>query len=201
MTYDNTWVPVVYNVLTAAQLQQMVDNITYLYSGRGPYFLQRISGDGIITSFDFTTIDQTYSHLELIYSLRSAKAAVAEENLTMRCNNDSGNNYNSVFFRHRHSNTSESADVASGSNVQLNIVPCATATAGFTASGRVLIPKYRDTTFFKTINGAGQFYGAYYHTADSSGMWKATTAISRLTLSVATGPIMSGSECVLYGWL
>jgi hypothetical protein len=32
MTYDNTWVPVVYNVLTAAQLQQMVDNITYLHS-------------------------------------------------------------------------------------------------------------------------------------------------------------------------
>jgi hypothetical protein len=30
MTYDNTWVPVVYNVLTAAQLQQMVDNMTYV---------------------------------------------------------------------------------------------------------------------------------------------------------------------------
>jgi hypothetical protein len=32
MAYDNTWVPVVYNVLTAPQLQQMVDNIEWLHT-------------------------------------------------------------------------------------------------------------------------------------------------------------------------
>jgi hypothetical protein len=32
MAYDNTWVPVVYNVLTAPQLQQIVDNIEWLHT-------------------------------------------------------------------------------------------------------------------------------------------------------------------------
>jgi hypothetical protein len=31
MAYDNSWVPVVYNVLTAPQLQQVVDNIEWLH--------------------------------------------------------------------------------------------------------------------------------------------------------------------------
>jgi hypothetical protein len=203
MTYDNTWVPVVYNVLTAAQLQQMVDNMTYVHSIPPSHLLiQTIAGDGIITSFNFTSIPATYKNLEIIYYGRSAVAAVTDENLRMQFNADTGNNYYS--FRDMHHNSAETRDETTAAAYMLvSNIPGANAVAGQTVAGRISIPRYADTTFHKNAIGeAGEVWkqasdGYNYH--QFVGYWKSTAAITSVKLYATTGPIMTGSYASLYG--
>jgi hypothetical protein len=150
-------------------------------------------------TIDFSSIPATYTHLLLMWNVRGT-AAAALANMSLRLNNDSAGNYDSV---RQIDGTGVTA--AAGTSLALAQIPANTATAGQAGTGRCELPYYVDTTFRKSVNGIGgavETVGTTttYHVYNSYGTWRNTAAVTRATLILDTGNFATGSLAALYGW-
>ena len=155
-------------------------------------------------TFDLTSIPGTYTHLQLVCLLRSARAGNNNDNISLRFNNDSGSNYDSQSQQGTASSNSASEAIGATSMTQLATVPAATSTANAAGIVIIEIPFYAVTTFS---------HNCYAYTSSTlaestgnqrvihgAGHWRSTAAITRITILTSNSAnYLTGSRVILYG--
>ena len=148
-------------------------------------------------TLSFTSIPQTCKHLQIV--LLAKTTHTANENVLMRFNGDSGNNY--LWQITQAANTT-----ASGAQALLtsSIVPGSAVLSTGTSrpSPTVIdIPEYTQTNFHKVaVSVSGRSPDDSTMLSQSSfGHWKNTAAITSITFSLGTGSFATGSIATLYG--
>lgn len=157
-------------------------------------------GSGGSSSVTFTSIPNTYTHLQIRGIARTSRPDSNQDGLKFRYNSDTGNNYATHYLLGNGSTTGSSG----GSSVSYNWIN------GITSSGAAAncfgafvidILDYANTNKYKTFrslsgrddNTAGAFWF-------ESGLWISTTALSSITIFANTGPNISQySSFALYG--
>lgn len=155
---------------------------------------------GTSADVQFLAIPQTYRDLEIVYQARGDTAAVSTF-IDLKFNNDGS----AAYQRERVSGASNVASAgpvtgAAGTVLVVSSVPAASATANHAGSGRILIPNYAATTFYKeTLAETGYFDGTDYNELASHGWWLSTAAITRIDVLPTAGNFIAGSRFTLLG--
>ena len=151
-------------------------------------------GAGGTSSINFTSIPQTYTHLQI----RGIWATSAAQNLKIQFNSDTGANYKAHFLYGDGATVSSSVTSISPNSMSLGYNASSTS---FEASICDILD-YTNTNKYKTIrsldgndrNGAGDI-------EFDSGVWLNTAAITSINLTPQTGTISQFSSLALYGVL
>ena len=159
-------------------------------------------GSSTTNTITFSSIPNTYTHLQLRYTARATDNDV-QQYIYLRFNSDTGNNY----AYHRLQGNGSSASAAGGSSgsviYYIGSVPAAQTNSSMFGPGVVDILDYKDTNKYKTVralfgydsNGGGDMYLG-------SGLWLNTSAISTITLTkqmTTSGDFSQYSSFALYG--
>ncbi len=154
-------------------------------------------GAGLSTSIDFTSIPQTYKHLQIRALVRNNRAATGS-NTYFRFNGDTGNSY--ALHVLTGNGASATAGAGTSSNVMLAQDPSANFTANCFAGQIYDILDYTNTNKNKTVrilngydgNGSGevQFW---------SGLWMNTAAVTSIRLFPNSGSYVQYTQFALYG--
>lgn len=152
-------------------------------------------GAGGSSSVTFSSIPETFTHLQLRILFLNT---IAQQNILMRFNSDSGNNYSwhEVYGYGQPS----PASTAIINTPEIRIVLGATGTTN-QAVGITDILDYRDTNKYKTsrtLTGADTNGGINY-ILFRSGNWRNTAAISTIDLIAQSGLFGQYSSVALYG--
>ena len=147
----------------------------------------------------FTSIPQTYTHLQLRGFVRDNVAALTQDPLYLKMNNDTGNNYD------YHSFFGDGATASGTSTLAAGLMVIGTTTGGSSSANIfgvcvVDILDYTNTNKYKTVrslsgndqNGSGRV-GSY------SGLWKSTAAVNRLDFGVSNYYDSVNTVWALYG--
>lgn len=147
---------------------------------------------------DFTSIPATYENLAISYVVRATSSSTWVR-LLMRCNNDSAANYESALYYQASGSENSTAQTAA----RVAVIPDASATAGWAASGQVDIAGYARTVFKKSVMSD---YGAQYAVGTGGqlagigqSVWVSSSAINQLTFLSSEGNLLAGSVFTLYG--
>lgn len=145
----------------------------------------------------FTSIPQTYTHLQIRALVRNSRAATAS-NTYFRFNGDTGNNYAI------HVLTGTGASATAGASTGINIMLAQDPSANFTANcfaGQIYdVLDYTNTNKYKTVrilqgydgNGSGEVQLW-------SGVWMGTNAVSSIRFFPNSGNYVQYTEFALYG--
>jgi hypothetical protein len=164
-----------------------------------------VVGASSVSSITFSSIPSTYKHLQVRYMVKGARTNNPLEELNLRFNGDTGNNYAQHAIAGDGS-APFAAPGASGNNIELG--------SGFIGDsqtdsqfgvGIVDILDYGSTTKTKTIrmiggvdfNGAPLTYGG--RVGLGSGLWNNTSATTSLTFYGDNADIIQYSHFALYG--
>jgi hypothetical protein len=159
--------------------------------------IQTITAGSTVANIEFTSIPQTYSHLQIRGITRDNIAAVAND-LYIQFNADTAANYSFHFMRGDGANVVSSAGAST--TVMLGVNASANATSGVFCSSVIDILDYANTNKYKTIkllagwdnNGSG---GASMW----SGNWRSTNGITSIKLFPNGGSFLQYSSFALYG--
>lgn len=154
-------------------------------------------------NFDINPIAGTFSHLLLVATLRTDKAASAVDEALMRINGDSGANYSDQDIE---GSAAAAAAVAHGAVnfARLGWATGSTATANFFGSIVAYFPDYANTARAKTCEWESTIYQALaagnLNARKGGSIWSSTAAITQITItSLATANFIAGSRVTLYG--
>lgn len=148
-------------------------------------------GTGTIT---FSSIPQTYKHLQIRYISRDSNG----QHLSFKANSDSGSNY--AFHRLSGNGSSASALASSGRTDMVINQNGTSTTANIFNAGVVDILDYADTNKYKTIRTLnGVDYNGSGYVEFISNLWMSTSAISTLTFSPFVGTFSQYTQLALYG--
>ena len=143
-------------------------------------------------------------HVDLFVSiyLRSDRAA-AQDNVTVRFNNDGGGNYDVNRLLNTNTTVAGTSTAATTSIAAGTLVPSASETAGQFGTIQLWIPSYDNTTGFKiatTLNATPSQTVAQSNVAEFAGSWRNTAAITRIAVAPVAGTnFVAGSRMVVYG--
>ena len=152
------------------------------------------------SSVTFSGIPADYKHLQIRFSARTARAN-QEDNLQLRFNSDSGNNYASHVI---YGDGATAGAFPDGSSISFNtrsVVAAASASGGTFGAGIIDIVDYANVYKNTTVrsfngydnNGTGQV-------RLSSGLWVNTAAVTNINIVSANGAnIAQNSTFTLYG--
>jgi hypothetical protein len=147
------------------------------------------------TTTTFSSIPQTYTHLQLRYTLSTGRY----NSLVLRCNGDTGANYSGHGMWGRENNTK--GDYGNVGNDSIYVSYAANTPAGYPWIGITDIIDYTNTNKWKVmrgiVGGANNTTTGYNGVESNSGMWQNTAAITSLTFSI--GALNAGSKIALYG--
>jgi hypothetical protein len=166
--------------------------------------IQTFTGNGSQSSFSFSSIPQTYTHLQVRVYVNNTNSAGDWRGVSFKANNDSGSNY----WWHYGYRAGASSQGTSNSQTTSwgNIKAC--ITNSFNGAGTAVydIYDYTNTNKFKTLtflsglsrnNNAGGF--AYGEAYTGSQLWRSTAAITSLDFTISTDNFGSGTVIALYG--
>ena len=147
----------------------------------------------------FSNIPQNYRHLQLRVTARDNVAALTQDPLYLKINNDTGNNYTYHSLLGDGSSASATNTVGGGLIV-VGKCPGGSSTANMFGVAIIDILDYTNTNKYKTVrsisgndqNGSGQV-GLF------SGVWLNTAAITRLDFGVANYYDSFYTQWALYG--
>ncbi len=147
------------------------------------------------STISFTSIDSSYSHLQIRATLRTNGGGLDDARLTF--NSDSGSNY--AWHSLYGANGSVSSE-ASTSQTSIAIRQATGAEAGVLVWGGNVIDilDYAKTTKNKTVRYLNGLAGTYPRVRLGSGLWSSTAAITSLSLYNAN-TFMTGTRVSLYG--
>jgi len=157
-------------------------------------------GAGGTGSVTFSSIPSTYTHLQIRFLARTARAN-QEDNIQLRFNSDSGGNYAAHVL---YGDGATAGSFSDGSSITFNtrsVVAAASSTSGVFGVGVIDILDYANTSKNTTVrslngydgNGTGQV-------RLSSGLWMNTAAITSITIVSANSANLSEySQFALYG--
>ena len=155
------------------------------------------SGDQ--ASFDFQSIPPTYKHLKILLSGRSTRAGQVFDSVTLKANNDTGNNY----FGYIQFRGGSSEQVSAGAPFALTYVAAASSPTNWQSNAEVTIFNYANTNVHKTWQSRGMDFensaagGLWIY--DGGGIWASTSAINRITLTPSNGNWKQYSRATLFG--
>jgi len=151
-------------------------------------------------TIDFTAIPQTYRHLAVIVRGRGTDTGGFYTTLRAQINGDTGASYDGQRLDASASN-GNGTNVAGATSFDLGYFESGSAPAGSQSSNDYELLYYTDTTLRKQIKGRYNLAqgNAGIWTGIMDGEWRNTAAISRLTLSLATGNFAAGTVATLYG--
>jgi hypothetical protein len=152
------------------------------------------------SGYDITSIPQTYSNLRIVYQY-VGEIAVGSNwfgGLLMLFNNDGGSNYSGRYFYNSSSTTVAMATMAPATSFQLPLY--CEFTNSYPTMGVIDIANYTGSTNkLMTFSGVAQDGVAVTEHVTGSGVWTVTDAITRITLSSASGVSKTGTAW-LYGY-
>jgi hypothetical protein len=146
----------------------------------------------------FSSIPATYKDLLLKYYVRSSGGGV--DQLRMRVNGDTGNNYDysaSALVGATPSGTSLSAQ----SSFDMGVISGLGSGANSFGAGEIAIARYASRSYYLTVYGHG---GAYYTGTNTyvslrGGQWRSSAVVNAILLWANGGNIVAGSKFALYG--
>lgn len=153
-----------------------------------------------VTFVTFSSLG-SYNHLRVMINARGDQAA-ATSNLIIFFNGDTAANYDRQIIS-GNAATALVAENFAHNTLGMILVPAASATAGFSGIGDVIIPDYAGTTFQKLALATH-----FYRTGTASGnmtvrvtgnAWRNTAAITSITFQLLSGNFVAGSKFSLYG--
>ena len=185
--------------MTVSSIATGYDGISLLagnaaYDPAGTFLIQRVAGTGSSSTITFSSIPQTYKHLQI----RSNAGDGAGNIINLRFNSDSGSNY--AYHRILGNGTTVTATGAA-TQTESAAVAYARGTTSIMGVSITDVLDYPSTSKYKTIrsfmgydlNGSGQLYL-------SSGLWQSTSAVTSITLINNGGANFStASTFALYG--
>jgi hypothetical protein len=159
-------------------------------------------GNGSATAITFSSIPSTYTHLQVRLIVRGTRSFSSEQ-LYIRLNGDSGNNYTYHYFQG--DGTGAGTGYSTGTTVYLvNQFPAANENANIYSASVIDVLDYTDTNKNTTMRGASG-YDNNGNTAvtnstvwNSSGLWMNTAAVTSLTV-LSNGAFTTGTSVALYG--
>jgi len=175
------------------------------YDPAATWLIQRVNGTGSSGSITFSSIPQTYQHLQVRIISRDTTATNADIPLNLRLGNgsiDTGANYARHYLEGNGTSVSASG-VASASTIQMIR---ASAGGGSTANihgvSIIDIHDYTSTTKNKTVRS---FNGVDFNNANgalglTSGLWMSTSAVNTLRVYLSTGSFTTSTSIALYGY-
>jgi len=192
------------NVLTADSTQTL--GLKWAASASGAMTLISTTTLGSpAANITLSSIPGTYTHLYLIYALRSTVTGVANALSRLRLNGDTGSNYG------REHNWGSGASNSVGNSGGLiaywdgTVETGPSATANFFSQANLWIPNYKNTSMVKNLVSNWALFGTTstgnWFSGTSTGLWNSTAAITSITFipSDGTSNFATGSTVSLYG--
>jgi hypothetical protein len=190
--------------LSQTTLQNAFQKFNNVWDGRSAVgsmdALGVVSVSAALSSIDFLSIPQTYSHLQIRYLAQSSNSATAADNLGFRFNSDTGANYT----RHYIDGSGTSATGGSNTGVTQVYATCAQTSPTFPNTfgvGVLDIVDYTNTnkyTTTKAISGV-DFNSTGGAVQFTSGVWLNTAAVTSINIRALSGNLTQYSHFALYG--
>jgi len=159
-------------------------------------------GSGGTASVTFSSIPQTYSHLQ-IRGFGRTGAAYESDAFNIQFNGDTGNNYGCHYLQGDSVNASASSALTQSNLYVSARMPGSTVTSGIFGSAIIDILDYTNTNKNKTIRSLSGFdmnnTSAVVRVALMSGLWSSTSAITSITILANSGNLQQYSSFALYG--
>ena len=153
-----------------------------------------------------TTASVTYTptspvtRILCLWGARSSFAATAVQ-LYLQMNGDTAAHY--TYCANQNNNTTVAGAYSNGlaTAIQIGTITAASGNANYWASGMFVVEGADQTTHAVTAQGTGAAVtsNTNMYSGTYSGMWAATTPITSLTLSPASGSFIAGSQFTFYG--
>lgn len=167
--------------------------------------LPALLSDTLVTSagttlIDITSIPAHWSNLLLVCYLRGSSGTAPP--VLCRFNGDTGNNYDWQNLQANGATVGASESLAT-SSILLASAPGASDGANLFNAVEAVIPHYANSANHKTVaanvaHKLGTASGNVY-AQRTTGAWRSTAAITRITLSLGEGDFAIGSRVSLYG--
>ncbi len=160
-------------------------------------------GSGGAANVEFTSIPSTYTHLQIRFIARTARASETDDNLALQINSNTGSNY----AWHQLSGNGTAASAAADSsiaNIRCGRLTGANAGASTFGVGVIDILDYTNTNKYRIIRSlSGQDNNGNGFATLFSGLYQSTTAITSIKLFSQTGAnnFAQYSHFALYGIL
>ena len=161
-------------------------------------FIASQTGTGSSSTITFSSIPQTFTHLQ-IRAFARGTAASTWDGMTVRFNSDSGSNYAQHYIYGNGGSAVSNGQASQTSAYVGSTVAGGNQTAGLFGVAITDILDYANTSKYKvtrTLNGVDA-NGSGYVEIDS-GLWMNTAAISSITI-ILTSNYATGSRIDLYG--
>jgi hypothetical protein len=155
-------------------------------------------GSGGAATIAFTSIPSTYTDLLIYVSPRSARSAVEDE-LWIRFNADTGNNY-SYRAINGDGSTASSQSGSSVAAVYRGWMPGNTTTANTFGNHYIYVPNYAGSSY-KSVSAddVSENNATSARATLRAGLWNNTAAITTVTLLPEVSTFMQYSTATLYG--
>ena len=145
-------------------------------------------------SISFTSIPQTYKHLQIRYLANNT--ASANYKMSLRFNSDSGSNYNWHWL------AGDGSAASAGANDEYTAMRLSKLNYGSTywSSGIIDLLDYTNANKNTTGKSLGGWDSNGSGTIElASGLWKNTSTITSIDIVPYSGGILAGSQIALYG--
>jgi hypothetical protein len=161
-----------------------------------------VTSGGGSASLSFTSIPNTYSHLQIRGIARNTSAGTASDYILLKMNSDTGANY--AFHWLYGAGSGSAGATASANRANLPIGTCWEASALANSFSVVVcdLLDYSNTNKYKTtrsLGGGDTNGGSYQEVNFMSGLWRDTAAISQIDISSSAGNLAQYSSFALYG--
>lgn len=159
-------------------------------------------GSGGVSSVSFTSIPDTYKHLQVRAIVRTTYTSGTTHNLNMTINNDTGANYSFHQLQGNGSAMNSYGENVNRTNcVQVLHMTTDASTSGMFGTAIIDILDYANTNKKRTVRS---YKGQDQNNSDGtvglhSYLYNSTTAISRLDFIPAVGNLTQYSHIALYG--
>lgn len=151
---------------------------------------------GVIT---FSSIPQTYAHLQIRINGRSDVTSTSESVLA-RANGDTGSNYVRHNLQGDGTTATAGAAAPAGTNMIVFRITGATTTANAMGTGILDIHDYTSTTKYKTFRSmAGWDGNGTGLIVLNSGLWLSTSAITSISILTTASNFTTATTVSLYG--
>lgn len=178
----------------------------HLTPASGYYSIATGYGTGSSTTVNFTSIPNTYKHLQIIATCKSTSNANDWDAFIMRINSDSGaSSYiTAQYFYYVGANVAQYGVINPYDRMIPAYLPFDGSSIGTATVGCAVITimDYADTTKFKSVLGmGGNNWGNGTGMVNWSGsIWQSTNAITSIQIGTQAGNLANGSVVGLYGF-
>lgn len=160
-----------------------------------------LSGNGSSSSLTFNSIPSTYTHLQVRLIVRGTRSFPGEQ-LYIRLNGDSGNNY-AYHYVLGDGSGPQASGVGSTNTFLVTEFPAANENANIFATSVIDLLEYSSTVKNKTFRSLSGYDNNNSGVSNSkvwfgSGLWLNTSAVTSLSV-LSNGPFTSTTSIALYG--